>query len=120
MIVAINKLDNVTFSYLLFLSFELLKKQKKNKKVKWSEERFTEIINKILPFLKQSGFKEQNIFFVPCSGLKGENIIERTAPELSWYKGPTLVGAIGTFYIIHFIYCENFDNPINLNCKFKS
>ena len=39
-----------------------------------------------------------NLFdsFVPCSGLTGENLVDRKCPELtSWYSGPTLLECIG-------------------------
>ncbi len=54
----------------------------------WSEERFRDICKKLGSFLtKQVGFKEQDIFYVPCSGLAGENLITKTTnPKLtSWY-----------------------------------
>ena len=65
--------------------------------VGWSRERFTEITTRLGLFLKQVGFKEQDIFYVPVSGLTGENL---TAPPTEtqlkeWYTGPSLVQAIG-------------------------
>ena len=55
-------------------------------------------------FLKQAGFKERDVSFVPCSGLSGVNLTETsTNPDLNkWYKGPTLLEVIGTiqnFYL---------------------
>jgi len=55
----------------------------------WSKERFNEICKKLGSFLiKQVGFKETDITFVPCSGLSGENLTENaTASNLvSWYN----------------------------------
>ncbi|XP_074600130.1 translation elongation factor EF-1alpha (GTPase) HBS1 isoform X3 [Brevipalpus obovatus] len=75
LIVVINKLDNV----------------------KWSQERYNEVKNKLAPFLaKQCGFKEQDITYVPCSGFHGQNVASRSAiPELtSWYQGPCLLEVI--------------------------
>lgn len=74
MVVAINKLDMVD----------------------WSKERYEFIIGRVLPFLKQIGFREDNLSFVPISGLIGINLATRAtareAPSLvSWYKGPNLV-----------------------------
>jgi elongation factor 1 alpha-like protein len=34
----------------------------------WSEERFVEIVSKLKIFLKQVGFKESDVRYVPCSG----------------------------------------------------
>lgn len=36
--------------------------------VKWSKERFDEIVSKLKQFLKQVGFKESDVRYVPCSG----------------------------------------------------
>ncbi|XP_022088694.1 HBS1-like protein isoform X3 [Acanthaster planci] len=72
--VAINKLDTVG----------------------WAEERFSEIVGKLGHFLKQAGFKESEVQYIPCSGLTGENLKDRaTEPALTkWYKGPSLVERI--------------------------
>lgn len=48
-------------------------------------------------FLKQAGFRDSDVTFVPCSGLTGENL---TAPPTEkalsdWYKGPCLIDVIG-------------------------
>ncbi|CAL7935325.1 unnamed protein product [Xylocopa violacea] len=65
--------------------------------VDWSKERFNEIVSKMSVFLKQAGFKD-NVTFVPCSGLIGENIVTEPKPPLSnWYTGPTLVNVIDNF-----------------------
>jgi elongation factor 1 alpha-like protein len=67
--------------------------------VEWSEERYHEIIKKLGHFLRQAGFKEVDISFIPCSGLSGENLVRPpNEPRLaSWYKGPTLVHQIDGF-----------------------
>ncbi|XP_076645496.1 translation elongation factor EF-1alpha (GTPase) HBS1 isoform X1 [Halictus rubicundus] len=65
--------------------------------VNWSQERFNEIVDKMSIFLKQAGFKD-NVVFVPCSGLSGENIITKPKEALSnWYQGPTLISVIDNF-----------------------
>ncbi|XP_071876793.1 translation elongation factor EF-1alpha (GTPase) HBS1 isoform X1 [Bombus fervidus] len=65
--------------------------------VDWSKERFDEIVGKMSVFLKQAGFKD-NVTFVPCSGLSGENILTKPKEPLSnWYTGPTLVNVINNF-----------------------
>ncbi|KAK9252777.1 hypothetical protein V1507DRAFT_420478 [Lipomyces tetrasporus] len=69
-IVAVNKLDNVN----------------------WSEFRFDEVKETLMPFLSAAGFSESQTSFVPCSGLSGDNIVNRSIrPELSWYKDRTLL-----------------------------
>lgn len=73
--VAINKLDTVS----------------------WSQDRFSEIEKKLKTFLKQAGYKESDVTFVPCSGLTGQNLASKpTENELvTWYNGPTLLDVIG-------------------------
>jgi len=59
----------------------------------WSKERFTEICKKLGTFLiKQVGFKENDIIFVPCSGLIGENLTTISTSEnlTSWYNKENL------------------------------
>uniref|UniRef100_A0A224XJI2 Putative elongation factor 1 alpha n=1 Tax=Panstrongylus lignarius TaxID=156445 RepID=A0A224XJI2_9HEMI len=67
--------------------------------VDWCEQRFLEISVKMGTFLKQAGFKEKDVMFVPCSGLTGENLVEAPVCEnlLKWYKGPTLLEVIDKF-----------------------
>jgi elongation factor 1 alpha-like protein len=73
--VAVNKLDNE----------------------QWSQERFDEIVGKLKIFLKQAGFKDSDVSYIPCSGLTGENLVKpATEPEfVKWYNGPTLIQVIG-------------------------
>lgn len=68
--------------------------------VGWSEERFREIEKKLGAFLKQAGFRECDVTYVPCSGLAGENLVEKSteAALTSWYNGPTLLQVIGKPY----------------------
>jgi len=69
--------------------------------VNWSKERFEEIVNKLKAFLKQAGFKDSDVTYVPCSGLTGENLVkEASSAELkSWYNGPNLISVIDSFKI---------------------
>lgn len=87
LIIAVNKLDNVS----------------------WSKSRFDEIHAKLNTFLtKQAGFKESDLTYVPCSGLVGENLSTRSTEPLltTWFNGPSLLEAISnTFKIIQRIMC---------------
>lgn len=67
----------------------------------WSQDRFNEITNKLKVFLKQAGFKESDVTYVPCSGLTGENMIKPpNEPELlKWYNGPCLLDVIDNFKV---------------------
>jgi peptide chain release factor subunit 3 len=46
--------------------------------VKWSKKRYDEIQKGILPFLLKTGFKEEDIKWIPISGLTGDNITEKS------------------------------------------
>jgi peptide chain release factor subunit 3 len=61
--------------------------------VMWNEARWIEIKTKLAPFLEKSGYPEEDVFYVPISGLEGSNIVEKVDPKVcSWYKGgPTLM-----------------------------
>ncbi|XP_011270409.1 hypothetical protein CAOG_08779 [Capsaspora owczarzaki ATCC 30864] len=64
----------------------------------WSKARFDELVARLSLFLKTSGYRLDNVTFVPVSGLIGENLIERKEPKLTqWYSGPTLVEQIDQF-----------------------
>eukprot|EP01111_Echinosteliopsis_oligospora_P016735 TRINITY_DN7051_c0_g1_i1.p1 TRINITY_DN7051_c0_g1~~TRINITY_DN7051_c0_g1_i1.p1 ORF type:complete len:728 (-),score=285.13 TRINITY_DN7051_c0_g1_i1:33-2216(-) len=80
-IVAINKLDMV----------------------QWSEERYDTIVSEMKGFLKQSGYIEKNVTFLPCDGLHGVNLVppansDGLPSELKeWYTGPSLAEAVDAF-----------------------
>lgn len=71
----------------------------------WSQGRFEDIRARVLDFLKENGFKEKKITFVPVSGLTGVNVSRDETTEdpegweklRRWYKGPTLVEALDGF-----------------------
>jgi translation elongation factor EF-1alpha len=64
--------------------------------VGWSQARFESICEQLQPFLQQSGFAADRLAFVPCAAFRGENLMSRSAPELTaWYDGPTLVDQLG-------------------------
>ncbi|CAE7892808.1 unnamed protein product, partial [Symbiodinium sp. KB8] len=58
--------------------------------VAYSEKRFEEIKTEMLGFLKNVGFKEKFIQFVPISGWSGDNMLE-ASPNTPWYKGQPLI-----------------------------
>lgn len=72
LIVAINKMDDPT--------------------VEWSEERYEECKQKLLPFLKATGFKKEELHFLPVSGLSGTNLATKADKGVcDWYTGPALI-----------------------------
>ncbi|XP_051515315.1 HBS1-like protein isoform X3 [Myxocyprinus asiaticus] len=67
--------------------------------VNWQQERFQEIVSKLGHFLKQAGFKDSDVFYIPTSGLSGENLTTRSkVPDLTaWYTGPCLLEQMDAF-----------------------
>ena len=74
--------------------------------VNWSLERFNEIVTKLKSFLKQAGFKDSDVTYIPCSGLTGENLVNPPTEDelIKWYKGPTLITVIGNIKKIFFFF----------------
>lgn len=52
----------------------------------WSEQRFNEIKEEMTKMITQAGFKPKQVAFIPYSGFKGENLVEKT-DKMPWYKG---------------------------------
>ncbi|NXN99646.1 HBS1L protein, partial [Rhinopomastus cyanomelas] len=77
LVVAVNKMDQVN----------------------WQQERFQEITTKLGQFLKQAGFKESDVAYIPTSGLDGENLVTRgqSSDLTQWYKGNCLLEQIDSF-----------------------
>lgn len=62
--------------------------------VKWSQDRYTEIRDGLLPFLRDDcGFNtETNVKWVPISGFKDQNIAEKIDSKICpWYTGESLL-----------------------------
>lgn len=75
LIVLINKMDDST--------------------VNWDPERYNEIKDKLVPYLKKCGFQPgKDTHFMPCSGFTGAFIKERPADLetlVDWYDGPCFI-----------------------------
>ncbi|XP_072188714.1 HBS1-like protein isoform X1 [Excalfactoria chinensis] len=67
--------------------------------VSWQQERFQEITSKLGQFLKQAGFKESDVAYIPTSGLGGENLVTRSQSSdlTKWYQGKCLLEQIDSF-----------------------
>ncbi|XP_048792695.1 HBS1-like protein isoform X3 [Lagopus muta] len=67
--------------------------------VNWQQERFQEITSKLGQFLKQAGFKECDVAYIPTSGLGGENLVTRSQSSdlTKWYQGKCLLEQIDSF-----------------------
>jgi len=68
LVVAVNKMDDPS--------------------VEWRQERFTDICEKLKPFLRSAGYRttsEDDVIFIPVSGLQGDNLKEPpTDPRAQW------------------------------------
>uniref|UniRef100_T2M2X7 HBS1-like protein n=1 Tax=Hydra vulgaris TaxID=6087 RepID=T2M2X7_HYDVU len=79
LIVAINKMDAVN----------------------WSKDRYDNIVLKLKTFLlKQAGFRESDVCYIPCSGLSGENLVSNASEKdlIKWYKDGCIVDLIDSFF----------------------
>ncbi len=71
LIVAINKMDRVNYD----------------------QKRYEELKKELLELLKIVGYKEENVVFIPVSGLEGDNVTKRSE-KLKWFDGPTFLEAL--------------------------
>lgn len=78
MIVAVNKMDGTTPA--------------------WDQEAFMSVKDQVEKLLKETGFEAQDVALVPCSGLKGNNVVKppSASGEEAWVtkKSQTLVSAL--------------------------
>ena len=62
------------------------------KSVMWRKDRYDHIVENLKPFVLSVGYKEDDLFWVPISGLTGENITTPLEKNVcDWYDGPPLV-----------------------------
>ena len=71
LIVAVNKMDRVNYD----------------------QKRYEELKKELLDLLKIVGYKEENVVFIPVSGLEGDNVTKRS-DKLKWFDGPTFLEAL--------------------------
>lgn len=72
LVIAVNKMDDPT--------------------VNWDKARYDEIVSKLTPFLKQSGYNPKtDVHFMPLSGFSGANIKDRETKLCNYYSGPSLL-----------------------------
>jgi len=91
LIVLVNKMDDST--------------------VEWDEERYKEIISKLSPYLKKTGFKSTEITYLPCSGFTGANLKDRVdQKDCTWYSGPSFLEFLDN--LPDFKWC--FDGPVKI------
>jgi len=59
----------------------------------YKEDRYKEIQAEVGAYLKQVGYKVDNVPFIPISGWTGDNMLEHS-DNMPWYKGPFLLQAL--------------------------
>jgi len=61
--------------------------------VQWSKARWDEIKNGLTPFLLKTGYKEEDVYWVPISGLTGMNLVDQEGMKQAcpWYEGPSFL-----------------------------
>lgn len=85
--------------------------------VNWSEERFEECKEKLLPFMRKVGFHtKKDLHFIPVSGITGANL-KVPFTECPWYKGPPFIQFIDDLPSLR----RNSDGPLRMPVmdKFK-
>ncbi|MBS1266573.1 MAG: Elongation factor 1-alpha [Candidatus Woesearchaeota archaeon] len=61
--------------------------------VNYDESKFKSVKEGTEKLLKSVGYKVDKITFIPTSGLKGDNVFDKSE-NMDWYKGPTLFEAL--------------------------
>jgi elongation factor 1-alpha len=61
--------------------------------VKYSEDRYKEVVAQVSELLKMIGFKPKDIPFIPTSAFEGDNIT-KSSENTPWYKGPGIMQAL--------------------------
>ncbi len=59
----------------------------------YAKDRFEGVKKSISALLKASGWKADEVPFVPIASLKGDNVVKKST-NMPWYTGPTLVEAM--------------------------
>jgi len=64
--------------------------------VGYKEDVFNKVKADVITKLKATGFKVENVNFIPASALKGDNVTKKS-DNLKWYNGPTVIEQIDNF-----------------------
>ena len=91
LVVAINKMDDST--------------------VEWSQERFEECRDKLMPFLKGCGYNlKKDVLFIPVSAYTAQNILKPVGAAAPWYEGGTFISCLDSLPALD----RNRDAPLRL------
>jgi elongation factor 1-alpha len=64
--------------------------------VDYKEDAFNKVKEEVSVLMKQAGYKPDQTNFIPISGFKGENLVQKS-DKLTWYKGPTILEQLDVF-----------------------
>lgn len=64
--------------------------------VSYKQEEYEKVKKDVSEILKSAGYKPDQINFIPASGLKGDNL-KNKSENMSWYKGPTIYEQFDNF-----------------------
>ena len=64
----------------------------------YSQERFEGVKKVITALLKTSGWKVDDVQFLPLASLEGENVVKK-GTKMAWWTGPTLLEAINNLKV---------------------
>ena len=64
--------------------------------VDYKEDAYTKVKKDVSEILQQAGYKLDEIEFLACSALQGDNITKKS-DKMDWYKGPTVLEQIDKF-----------------------
>jgi elongation factor 1-alpha len=64
----------------------------------YSQDRFEGVKKVITALLKSSGWKVDDVQFLPLASLEGENVVKKPT-KMPWYSGPTLLEAINNLKV---------------------
>ena len=62
-------------------------------KPEYDEKRYLAVKDEVTKLLKSVGYKDEQVQYVPISGLKGDNVA-KTSAKMGWWKGDTLLQAL--------------------------
>ena len=64
--------------------------------VNYSQQKFEEVKKDVSSYLKNVGYKVEQVQFIPTASFLGENIVKKS-DKMSWYAGPTLAQQLDLF-----------------------
>ncbi len=64
--------------------------------VDYKKEAYEYVKEELSKFLRQIGYNLEKVPFIPVSGLKGDNLVEKSQ-NMPWYDGPTLKEALDKY-----------------------